>query len=159
MKRAWPAIAKAALYGGIAAGPPDILVAAAINRVPPLLILKAVASGLLGASAYRPGASAVLTGLLLQILMSVVIAGIYAFAAFRIGFLRYRPLLGGLLYGTGVFVVMNLVVVPLSAMTPRPAVTPLLVVLNLLAMFVFGVIVSLIAARLVRRALDHPQSG
>jgi uncharacterized membrane protein YagU involved in acid resistance len=118
-----------------------------------------VASGLLGASAYRVGVSAVLIGLVLQILMSSVIAGIYAVAAFRIGFLRYRPLVAGLLYGIGMFVVMNLVVVPLSAMTLHPPVTPLLVVLNLLAMFVFGVIVSLIGARLVRRALERPQPG
>ena len=44
-------------------------------------------------------------------------------------------------------------------MTPCLAVTPALMVLNLLAMFLFGLIDSLIAARLARCALEFSKSA
>ena len=45
----------AVLYGGFVAGSLDVLAAALINRINPLIILRAIASGLLGREAFQGG--------------------------------------------------------------------------------------------------------
>jgi len=59
-----------------------------------------------------------------------------------------------------VFVVMNLVVVPLSAFAPKPKhVTLAFLSLNLAAMLVFGVLVATLARWSLRRAGDADLVG
>jgi uncharacterized membrane protein YagU involved in acid resistance len=145
--------ARAAVLAGLVAGTIDIGAAAAINHAGPALILQGIASGVLGMKSYSGGGATVALGLVLQIAMSIAIAGIYAVAATRIAWLRSRPILAGLAFGLGVFVVMNMIVVPLSAFGPRPAHVSLVwVLLNVLAMLVFGVIVAAIVRRGLRSA-------
>jgi hypothetical protein len=146
------AVAKAAILGGALAGVIDIGAACLINHAPPKIILQAIASGLLGLSAYRASWTIAL-GLVLQIMMSIVIAGIYAEGAAMIPILRRRPFLFGIAYGIGIFAVMNFIVVPLSAFAPRPThVTSAWLALNLAAMLLFGAIV----ASAVSRSLSGP---
>ena len=52
--------------------------------------------------------------------MTIIIAGIFVFSADRISLLRKNVIAGSLLYGFGVFVVMNFVVQPLSAAATLP---------------------------------------
>jgi len=148
-------VTRAATIAGLVAGTIDIGAAAAINHVGPALILQGIASGLLGMKSYAGGAGTVALGLALQLGMSIAIAGIYALAATRLAWLVSRPVLAGLAFGLGVFAVMNLIVVPLSAFGPRPAhVSAVWVLLNVVAMLVFGVLVALI----VRRAMARERS-
>ncbi|WP_066809712.1 hypothetical protein [Sphingomonas asaccharolytica] len=138
-------ITRAVVVAGLVAGTLDIGAAALINHVGPALILQGIASGLVGMKSYAGGAGTVALGLALQLAMSIVIAGIYAAAAARLAWLRSRPVLAGLAFGLGVFVVMNLIVVPLSAFGPKPAHISLAwLLLNVVAMLVFGVIVAMI---------------
>ena len=103
---------------------------------------------------------AIALGLLLQILMSIVIASVYALPTRRLPWLVSRPLAAGLAFGVGVFVVMNLVVVPLSAFAPKPKhVTLAFLSLNLAAMLVFGVLVATLARWSLRRAGDADLVG
>lgn len=147
-------VARAAVVAGLVAGTIDIGAAALINHVGPALILQGIASGLLGMKSYAGGAGTVVLGLMLQLAMSTAIAGIYAAAATRIAWLCSRPVLAGLAFGLGVFVVMNMIVVPLSAFGPKPAHISLLwLLLNVLAMLVFGVIVATIVRWGLRRAV------
>lgn len=147
-------ITRAAVIAGLVAGTIDIGVAALINQVGPALILQGVASGLIGMKSYAGGAGTVTLGLALQLAMSIAIAGIYAAAATRLSWLRSQPVTAGLAFGLGVFVVMNLIVVPLSAFGPKPAHISLVwVLLNVLAMLVFGVIVATIVRSGFRRAM------
>lgn len=144
---------RAAIIAGLVAGIIDIGAAALINHVGPALILQAIASGVIGIKSYAGGAATILLGLALQLAMSIVIAGIYALAATRLAWLRSRAVLAGLAFGVGVFVVMNMVVVPLSAFGPKPAhVTLMFLALNLLAMLGFGVIVATIVGWSLRRS-------
>ena len=146
-------ITRAAVVAGLVAGTIDIGAAALINHVGPALILQGIASGLIGMKSYAGGAGTVALGLALQLAMSIVIAGIYAAAATQLAWLRSRPVLAGLAFGLGVFVVMNMIVVPLSAFGPKPAHISLVwVLLNVLAMLVFGVIVATIVRWELRRA-------
>lgn len=80
--------------------------------------------------------------------MSVLIAAIYGLATLRPPVLLRRPIGAGAPFGIAVFLVMNLVVVPLSA-APHPRHPPSLSVigLNLAAMILFGLIVAISQAR------------
>ena len=53
--------------------------------------------------------------------MTIIIAGIFIFSAGRITLLQKNVIVGSLLYGFGVFIVMNFIVQPLSAARTLPA--------------------------------------
>jgi len=84
------------------------------------VVLQYVASGIMGDAAYAGGLGTFLLGLILEYLMCILIAGIFIFSADRISLLRKNVIVGSLLYGFGVFIVMNFVVQPLSAAATLP---------------------------------------
>jgi hypothetical protein len=128
--------------GGLIAGSVDILAASAIYLASPATILQAIASGLVGRASYDGGVGTMALGLVLQWLMSLIIAAIYGAAAVRMPVLIDKPLRFGTLYGVGVFIVMSFIVVPLSAAYPRPQPSVSGLVLNLAANILFGVIIA-----------------
>ena len=140
------------IVGGLIAGTLDVGSASLINLVSPVLILHYIASGLLGTRAFEVGVEATCLGLLLQWLMSILIAAIYFVVTSRWRSLRRQWWLGGLSAGVVIFLVMNFLVMPLSAapVTYRDIIAhfqPLKSLANLLAMLVFGWIVAYCAAR------------
>lgn len=141
---------RAILSGGLVAGTIDIGAAALINHLSPVVILHAIASGVLGKASFQAGAPAAWLGLGLQWAMSLLIAAIFVAAATRMAWLRNRWLLAGLAYGVAIYVVMNYVVVPLSAAPFRAPATPWLIAMNLLAMLLFGLIVAFSARKAAR---------
>lgn len=152
MSEAATASLRPILAGGLIAGTLDIGAASLINLVSPVLILHYIASGVLGTRAFTIGAAASYLGLALQWSMSILIAAIYFAVTSRWRSLRARWRLGGLSAGIVIFLVMNFVVMPLSAapITYREILEhfrPLKYAANLLAMFVFGLIVAYCAYR------------
>lgn len=135
----------ATLLGGSIAGAVDIGAAALINTANIAVILQAIASGILGKASFQQGIEAEALGLLLQWAMSIFIAGIFVVAASRVNLLKQHWLAAGLAYGAVVFLVMNYVVVPLSAIGHVPHFTAARLMENLLAMLLFGAIVACFA--------------
>jgi uncharacterized membrane protein YagU involved in acid resistance len=133
------------LFAGFIAGTIDIGAAALINAVSAKVILKAIASGVLGKASFQQGIQAEILGLFLQWGMSILIAAIYIITARRIDVLRRRWVAAGLSYGVAIFFVMNYVVVPLSAIGHVPHFTAARFIENLLAMLLFGLIVAFFA--------------
>lgn len=153
---------RAILLGGLVAGTIDIEAAALINHVSPVLIAHYIASGALGMSALSAGPSAAYLGVLLQWAMSVIIAAIYWFVTARMPRLRARWWLGGLLAGVVIYLVMNFIVMPFSAapVTLHEVIArfrPAKGAEDLLAMFVFGLIVAFCARHLARREQQAPE--
>jgi hypothetical protein len=78
-----------------------------------------IASGLLGSSAYPAngggGAAIWLLGFALHFLIALGAAAIYSAVSTRLVFLRNHFLVGGVFCGVAVYLGMNLVVLPLSA--------------------------------------------
>ena len=130
------------LFGGFVAGTIDIGAAALINSASIAVILQAIASGILGNASFEGGIEAETLGLLLQWAMSMLIAAIFVIIASRVTLFKRRWLAAGLTYGIVVFFVMNYVVVPLSAIGRIPHFTLMRFIANLLAMLLFGVIIS-----------------
>jgi uncharacterized membrane protein YagU involved in acid resistance len=112
-----PRTGAAVLIGGGAAGLLDIIFALVRNGllgIPPHAVLQSVASGIWGRAAYHGGSAMALVGLLLHFAMTVAMAAIFAVIFQRIAMARRHWLVSGLLFGLVVYIVMSLVVVPLS---------------------------------------------
>jgi hypothetical protein len=137
----------AILLGGLVAASIDIFAASLISGKDVIYILHIIAGGLLGRHAMTGGMQTALLGLLLQELMGLIIAAIYVGAAGLMPLLKRRWLACGLLYGVVIFLVMNYVVVPLSAWKHWPQMPAAKFLENLAAMLLFGVIVAFFARR------------
>jgi hypothetical protein len=111
------------LAGGILAAVLDILAACGIyaaRGVSPKRILQAIASGLLGPSAFQGGTGTAVLGLALHFFIATSASLVYYAASRRRPALVQRPLVFGAVYGVAVYVVMTFLVLPLSAVTKRP---------------------------------------
>lgn len=96
----------------------EVIVFYGLKGVPPTSILQSVATGLLGKAAHEGGIPAALLGLALHYFIAAVVVCVYHFASRKIAVLRDSPIVMGAIYGLGVYLFMNLVVLPLSATGP-----------------------------------------
>lgn len=147
-------LVSAILLGGIIAGTVDIGAASLIYRADPVLVAQSIAAGVLGPTSVDGGWQTAALGVLLQWLMSCIIAAIFVIAAQRIAALRTHWIVAGLAYGVPVYTVMNFVVVPLSMAHQTHAIhiPPMAsIAKNLAAMFVFALIISFFAKDSIRR--------
>lgn len=88
----------------------------------PLRIWTYVASAAFGPSAQTGGAPYVAAGLAFHVVIATAWSALYFVLASRIVLLRTRVMPSAILYGAGVWSVMNLVVVPSSRIPARPLV-------------------------------------
>ncbi len=112
------------LFTGLLAGALDAVAAVTLflargNRRPGVLF-QYIASAVYGPAALGGGARMVLMGLCFHFLIALCWVGIFFALYPRISWLRADPLLVALVYGFLAWVVMNLVVLPLSKAVPRP---------------------------------------
>jgi hypothetical protein len=114
---------KTIAFAWLAAGTLDILAAFAtsgLKGIGPLSILKAIASGVMGAKAFKGGLDVAALGLALHFAIMLGIVFVFWGASRSMRFLLDKPIPFGLLYGVAVYAVMNLVVLPLSAIAFKP---------------------------------------
>jgi Na+/alanine symporter len=103
----------AILVGGLLAGSLDLSSAfitygAGVPRV--------IAAGLLGPAAVHGGSASYVLGIALQFFIATSAAAVYYAASRKLTFLKEHAMVCGLFYGIAVFLVMNLIVLPLSAL-------------------------------------------
>ncbi len=79
----------------------------------------AIAAGLLGRQAFQGGAGTYVLGVVLHFFIACSAAAIYYGASRKLRFMTEHPLVCGLFFGAAVEEVMNLVVLPLSALHAR----------------------------------------
>lgn len=127
------------------------LVTSVLGGVPLISLYQYIASGVLGESAFAGGIATAFIGVLCHFLISIVIAGVFIVGADRIPLLRRYLILGSLLYGFGVFIVMNLIVTPLSAVPTLPTpTTPKLILIILDHLLFFGLLLGIVVQRNTR---------
>ncbi len=78
-----------------------------------------IAGGLLGGEAFHGGVGTYVLGVALHFFIACSAAAIYYGASRRLGFMNEHPLVCGLFFGAAVQEVMNLIVLPLSALHSR----------------------------------------
>ena len=144
------------LCGGLIAGTLD-LTAAFVSSwlragVGPVRVMQSIASGLLGAASYTGGAKTAVLGVALHFLIATVATAVFYVAARTLRFLLEHAIIAGLLYGVVVYLFMNFVVLPLSAV-PQRAAPPLSgrIIGLLIIMFCVGLPVSVIVHRFSRQ--------
>ena len=140
------------LFGGTVVGTFDICYAitfwAIRAGVKPMRVFQSVAAGLLGRPAALAGGiqTAILGGFLHYFIATMVVI-VYFVASRWIPLLVKQPIIFGLLYGVGVWVVMNYVVIPLSR-TSRGANIPVWIVCSIIVhALLIGLPAALFSAR------------
>ena len=111
------------LVGGVACGVLDCLAATidfGMRGVPFERLWQGVASGALGRSSFQDGAASAALGLFFHFLIAMTAALVFNVVAKYAPILLTQYILSGVVYGVVVYVFMNFVVIPLSALPPRP---------------------------------------
>ena len=145
------------LAGGLLAGTLDIVYACVFwalrADVPVRRILQSVAAGLLGKASFEGGAGTAALGLVLHLLIAVTMSLVYFLIARRWPLLWQRPWLCGAVYGALLYVVMNYVVVPLSAAASRGGPKdPLWIALSIAVhVLLIGIPIAVFARRALQR--------
>ncbi len=136
--------AKAILYGTLVVGTLDILDALIYfglrYDVAPVRIFHSIAAGLLGRDAARAGGlpTAFLGGFL-HYFIAFSIVTVFVLASRKFPFLTRQPWLTGAVYGVLVYLFMNLVVLPLSAIHSTPDLSPSVDLLNGVLIHILGI--------------------
>ena len=131
---------------GVTCGVLDItctLALSKLNRIAPMRLLQAVASGLLGQKSFAGGVSTAALGLGLHFLIAFTAAGVYYAASQKLSVLNEHTVLCGLLYGIAVHFFMSFVVLPLSALQ-RPFSIKAFATQLVIHMFFVGLPISLV---------------
>ena len=108
------------------------LISSVLGGYPLTSVYQYIASAALGEAAFAGGIATALLGVLFHFIVSFIVAGVFILGADRNFLLRRHPVVSSLLYGFGVFIVMNMIVVPLSAAPPLPAPTTSQLILMIL---------------------------
>jgi hypothetical protein len=81
--------------------------------------LQGIAAGLLGTHSYDGGLGTASLGLALHFFVAFVVVSIFYLASRKIEFLTIHPVVSGVLYGIGVYIVMYWFVLPMAFPTFR----------------------------------------
>ena len=112
------------VYGGLAVAILDFLFAfvfyGRILGVKYIRIFQSVAAGFLGRASYDGGLRTFVFGLAIHCVVAAGIATVYYLASRKLPVLIHHAVLCGLIYGLIAYLVMNYVVIPLSAIGLRP---------------------------------------
>lgn len=146
------------LAGGLVAGTFDIVYACTFwwvkRGLPPERIFQSVASGLLGKASFEGGAKTAALGLGLHYFIATSMSVAYCLVARRWSPLRNRPVPLGAAYGVLLYVIMNYIVLPLSAAPPGSK-DPLWIGLSVAVhAFLIGIPIALFARRALTPSLS-----
>jgi hypothetical protein len=109
----------------------------------------AIAAGLLGTGAFHGGPATWLLGVLLHFFIAYSAAAVFCLSSLKLPFLKERFFVCGLFYGIAVFLVMNLIVLPLCAFHKTAPLSLRDLIQGLLVhMFIIGLPISFSAWRL-----------
>jgi hypothetical protein len=136
------------LVGGVIAGAVDLIAAFILYGLKVPLV---IAGGLLGPTARQGGPATYILGVTLQFVIAISAAWVYYAASRKLEFLKEHPFVCGLFFGIAVFLVMNLIVLPLSALHAKgPFRLEGLIQGLLVHMFLIGLPISLSVRRYSR---------
>ncbi len=148
-----PGALAAILWAGLVSGTLDITAAFIFYArfgAFAVRLLQGIASGLLGKAAFQGGLATAFVGLLCHFFIATSAAAVYFAASRRLPVLVQHAVASGALYGVAVYFFMQLVVIPLSAIGPRPASLRTVIVGVAIHICCVGVPIALIVRRFSR---------
>lgn len=145
----------AGVLAGLAASIVEMITVVAIQGamgVGAMRVLQAIASGLLGASAYSGGSTAAALGLFLHIAISLAAGVVFALAASRWRALIEHPMASSMAFGVGMYLVMSTIVLPLSAAAFPISNKPILVATSVSThIFAFALPIVVVTRKMLRK--------
>jgi uncharacterized membrane protein YagU involved in acid resistance len=104
------------LWSGLVAGVLDALAGVVVYYIwfgfNPLQVLQFIASGIYGPSAINGGVFTIIAGLFFHFVIAYTVAIIYFYAYPKISILGKNSIVSGLVYGLGIWLMMNLIILP-----------------------------------------------
>ena len=152
LSKAAKAILAAGFVCGVLDGFAAIILTAALGGTTTRMF-QGIARGVEGSAALQQGAKSVLLGVALHFLIAFGAAAVYYLASRVLPVLIDRALICGVLYAIAVHLFMTFVVIPLSAIGPRPFVLRVFLYLLAIHMVVVGPSISLVTRRYLRQTL------
>ncbi len=150
------ALLRTIVLGGLIVGIADTIVyhgivSSLIEGNPLTSVYQFLASGALGMTAFEGGFGTVLLGVFFHFLVSFVVAAVFILSADRIPVLHRYAIPASLVYGVGVYIVMNMIILPLSAAPPLPPPTTSQLIMAILDhMLVVGLPLGILVRRSAR---------
>jgi hypothetical protein len=144
------------LWIGLFAGTLDItdnLIFNQLGGITPTMVFQYIASGLIGIQAFRAGLLSTTLDVAIHYTIALIWTGLFYAASREFSILSRRPVVSGLLYGGVIYLYMNFIVLPFSAVPhPRSGATIASRVNGVLAlMFFVGLPISLLVRRYLNR--------
>jgi hypothetical protein len=118
--RPWQVITTAGFVAGLLDGLETVIFSQVVRGIAPIRIFYYIASGLLGAKAFRGGWTTAALGFGLHLFIAISAAAAYYFLSRRLTVLGERPFLGGAIFGLALFAFMQSVIIPLCAAPKQP---------------------------------------
>ena len=144
-------VTKTILWSGLIAGILDAIAGVIVYYIffkfNPFQVLQFISTGIHGPEAMNGGMPMILAGTIYHFIIAYACAIIYFFFYPRVIFLRKNIAVMGLLYGLVIWLVMNLLVLPLSNIPKSPFDINLAVVGILWHMVLVGLPIALITAK------------
>ena len=117
------------------------------TRKNPVTILNYIASGLFGKAAFTDNKWMPAIGLTLHYCIAIIFTAFFFLIYPKMKFLSVNIVVSGLVYGIFVWIIMNLIVVPLSGISRFPSSVLQSVISALILMFAIGLPVAIMAYR------------
>lgn len=141
---------------GLIAGTLDItdaLVWNSLHGTAPTRVLQYIASGLLGPRSFKLGLTSAALGVAIHYTIAMTWTSVLYIGSRRWTAIVARPVIAGSVYGVGVYLIMNFVVLPLAHMAPRNPPTLASRANGVLALVVcIGVVPALLFRRYLAKA-------
>ncbi|MBI3883546.1 MAG: DUF1440 domain-containing protein [Sphingobacteriales bacterium] len=129
----------------------DFIAAAAVfniwYKLTPTQVIQFIASSIFGPSAFDGSTLMIIAGSIIHTLISYIIALAYFYAYPKINFLQKYPIIAGLLYGLGFWLIMNLLIIPNTNVQQSPFDPALAVVSIIWHMVLVGLPAALITRK------------
>jgi len=117
------------VWGGLVAGALDatngVVAYYALFKMNPIQVLQYIASGALGAASFNGGLLTAAAGVFFHFFIAFAVAATYYIAARFVPMIARYYIATGLVFGAGVFLFMNYLVLPVTAVAPSPFSLPL----------------------------------
>lgn len=142
---------KTILWSGLIAGILDSIAGVIVYYIyfdlNPLQVLQFIAAGVYGPEAINGGIGMILAGIFFHFLIAYVVAIIYFVAYPKIGLLQNNKVVMGLIYGLGIWLIMNLLILPASSIPKGPFDIGLAIVGIIWHMTLVGLPIALITSK------------
>lgn len=142
---------RAILWAGLIAGTLDLTAACVVSRlragVTPVRVFQSISAGLFGSASFTGGAKTAVLGIVLHFIIATTAAAVFYLASRQLRLLIDHALIAGVLYGVVVYSFMNFVVIPLSAITRKPAPLSGRIIGLLIIIFCVGLPIAIIVRR------------